>query len=49
MEQRRFDAAISILDDTYRLLNGLASSEGIEHAKTAVTAMQSRVGSEIEP
>lgn len=43
MEQRRFDAAVSILDDAYRLLNGLAQGEDTEHAKAAVAAMQSRV------
>jgi hypothetical protein len=43
MEQRRFDAAVSILDDAYRLLNGLAQGEDTEHAKAAIAAMQSRV------
>ena len=43
MKQRRFDAAVSILDDAYRLLNGLADSDDTEHAKAAVASMQSRV------
>ena len=43
MEQRRFEAAVSILDDAYRLLNGLAQGEDTEHAKAAIAAMQSRV------
>jgi hypothetical protein len=44
MEQRRCRAAVSILDDAYRLLNGLADREEAEHTTAATAALQSRVG-----
>ena len=44
MEQRRFSAAVSILDDAYRLLSGIADREQAEHTKAATAATQSRVG-----
>lgn len=44
LEHRQFEGAISILDAAYQLMSSLASSDGIEHAQAAVSAMLSRVG-----
>lgn len=43
LEAKRFDGAVGVLDAAYQLMNSLASSEGVEHAEAAVSAVQSRV------